>query len=96
MPAGFSSGNAIIPAGKVLWDAILHKNGTYGRGRALLANSPGEFHADAADKFRFHWTNDKFVVHYHRYDPEIHNPVTDDNGATITNTYLLEGRPRPE
>ena len=105
----FFSGNRFIPAGKISWEAILHKNGTYGWGRALQANDgfvdprwvAGEFHADAADKFAYYWTGDRgatrdvdLVAHFRRYDPETDNPVTDDNGAAITNTYLLEGRLR--
>eukprot|EP01048_Picozoa_sp_COSAG05_P009932 COSAG05_NODE_845_length_7001_cov_88.935091_4_plen_48_part_00 len=45
------------------FEAILHRNGMMGRGRALLACDgfvdprwvPGEFHADSADTFSFHW-----------------------------------------
>ena len=52
-----------MPAGKVSFEAILHKNGMMGRGRALLACDgfvdprwvAGEFHADSADTFSFHW-----------------------------------------
>jgi hypothetical protein len=52
-----------VPAGKVSFEAILHKNGMMGRGRALLACDgfvdprwvAGEFHADSADTFSFHW-----------------------------------------
>ena len=52
-----------MPAGKVSFEAILHRNGMMGRGRALLACDgfvdprwvPGEFHADSADTFSFHW-----------------------------------------
>jgi hypothetical protein len=57
------TGNRFVPAGKVSFEAILHKNGMMGRGRALLACDgfvdprwvPGEFHADSADEFSFHW-----------------------------------------
>lgn len=58
-----SAGNRFVPAGKVSFEAILHKNGMMGRGRALLACDgfvdprwvAGEFHADSADTFSFHW-----------------------------------------
>ena len=112
------------------FEAILHKNGMMGRGRALLACDgfvdprwvPGEFHADSADTFSFHWygagsdthcvaaaaltkhanccplcrTDDQFVIYFHRYDPEVEKAVVDDGGMAITNTYLIEGRPRIE
>eukprot|EP01051_Picozoa_sp_SAG22_P015677 SAG22_NODE_2085_length_3032_cov_2.908285_2_plen_88_part_00 len=82
---------------------MMHKNGMMGRGRALLACEgfthprwvKGEFHAETADKFTFHWTDDEFVIEFHRYDPEIEKPVIDENGGAITNSYLYEGRPRP-
>ena len=71
------------PAGKVSFEAILHKNGMVGRGRALLAcegfKDPrwvaGEFKADTADDFSFHWTDDRFVIEFHRYNPDVEKPV---------------------
>ena len=98
------TGNRFVPAGKVSFEAILHKNGMMGRGRALLACDgfvdprwvAGEFHADSADTFSFHWTDDQFVIYFHRYDPETERPVMDDSGKAITNTYLYEGRPRAD
>ena len=96
------TGNKFVPAGKVSFEAILHKNGMEGRGRALLAcegfRDPrwvaGEFKADTSDDFSFHWTDDKFVIEFHRYNPDKEKPVADERGKAITNAYLYNGKPR--
>ena len=37
---------------------------------------------------------DLFVIYFHRYNPDDEQPVMDEGGKAITNTYLYEGRPR--
>ena len=86
-----------MPAGKVSFEAILHKNGMMGRGRALLACDgfvdprwvAGEFHADSADTFSFHWYALRCTRWWHTISPYVVRSLTVLLVCAMLLQYLL-------